>query len=246
MLDEAARKRTFDHAMELWFLPEIKRRQEIGVISKPYHLYAAQVIIRLKIQPHEIRLNEEVQAEGDIQLKEGIVKNEGEPVYSHELAAPPSIRLSSSADPNCGHFTLFLIGDRWYGGFDFRYNKGKARDFLVAAQEFYESASDALAADRLRVAIDNLFSASELAAKAFVVATLFSDTSSHGQVHKQFNMLSRTGDVDTDHRKTFNALSDARANARYVHGPLKHSRETISKWQQDVKNLISSVLAKKT
>jgi uncharacterized protein (UPF0332 family) len=248
MLDEAARKRTFDHAMEIWFEPEIRRRQEQGSAPKPFPLWAAQVIIYADSRPQEIRLNEEVQAGGRMKLKDGITKSEGEPIYLHELEIP-SIHLPDTADPNCGHFTLVVIGDRWYGSFDFRYNKGKASELLSAAEEFFATASTALAAGRLRAAIDNLFSAAELAAKAYVILTPLpggSDTKGHGSVHSRFNMFSRHGNIESDHRKAFNALASARANARYLNGTLRETPEQIAKWQADVGGLISHVRARTT
>lgn len=249
MLDEAARKRTFDHVMEIWFEPEIRRRQDAGTAPKPFPLRAAQVIIYPGNRPHEVRLNEEVEAIGHMKLKDGITKAEGDTVYLHELEGVPSIHLPETADPNCGHFTLILISDRWYGSFDFRYNKGKATELLAAAEEFFETASDALAAGRLRAAMDNLFSAAELAAKAYVISTpLPGDTEakSHGIVHSRFNMFSRHGNIESEHRKSFNALAAARATARYVQGALSATPEQVAKWQTDIAGLISHVRARTT
>ena len=249
MQDQVGLKRTFDHAMEIWFEPEIRRRQEAGSAPKPFLLRAAQVIIYPDSRPNEVRLNEEVQAIGKMKLKDGITKAAGDPVYLHELEDVPAIHLPDTADPNCGHFTLLLVGDRWYGSFDFRYNKGKARELLSAAEEFFESASAALSAGKLRAAIDNLFSAAELAATAYVLSTPVpgdGEPRSHGRVHTRFNMFSRHGNIQTDHRNTFNALAAARGNARYVRGVLTQTPETVAKWQTDVRDLITHVRERKT
>jgi len=144
---------------------------------------------------------------------------------------------------------LLLIGDRWYGSFDFRYNRGKAAELLSAAEEFFQSGSAALAAGRRRPAIDNLYSAAELAAKAFVISMPLpgeSDSTSHGQVQKRFNMFSRHGNIETEQRKAFNALSDARATARYLRGPLTWTPEMIAKRQKEIEGLISHVRARLT
>ena len=129
--------------------------------------------------------------------------------------------------------------------FDFRYNKGKASELLAAAEEFFETASSALAAGRLRAAIDNLFSAAELAAKAYVMSTPLpgdSEKKSHGLVHSRFNMFSRHGNIESEHRKAFNA----RASARYVQGTFAERPELIAKWQSDIGGLISHVRARTT
>jgi HEPN domain-containing protein len=157
---------------------------------------------------------------------------------------PPSIRLPESEDPNCGHFTSFLLGDRWYGSFDFRYNKGKAAELLAAAEEFLATASHSVSEGRTRAAIDNLFSAAELAAKAFVVTTPLpgdGDLKGHGRIHARFNMFARHGNVDAEHRRTFNALSEARTRARYVSGPLAAGPDELAKWKSDVEGLVHAV-----
>lgn len=249
MLDEEARKRTFEHAIEIWFEPEVRRRQQQGLAPKPFPLRAAQVIIYPDERPHEIRLNEEVQAAGEIKLKPGITKKAGDPIYLNELEGIPPISLPETADPNCGHFTLLLIGNEWYGSFDFRYNRGKASELIAAAEDFLETSVVALAAGRIRPAIDNLFSAAELAATAFVILISFSDSggaTSHGQIHQRFNWLSQHGNVDSDHRKTFNLLSDARRRARYLRSPLRETPKIVIRWQQEIKELISQVGARAT
>lgn len=249
MLDEEGFQRTFAHAMELWFEPEIRRRQEAGTAPKPYPLRAAQVILYADARPHEVRLNEEVQAIGEMKLKDSVSKLKGEPVYLSEIEETPSIRLPDSEDPNCGHFTLLLLGDRWYGAFDFRYNKGKASELLAAAEEFLAAASQALSEGRSRAAIDNLFSAAELAAKAYVITTPLpgdEDIRSHGRIHARFNMFARHGNVDPDQRRTFNALSECRTRARYVSGPLDVTADDVSKWKADVEGLLRAVRGRVT
>ena len=129
------------------------------------------MIIYADDRPHLVRLNEEIQAIGEMKLKEGVTKLKGEPVYLSEIEEMPSIRLLDSEEPNCGHFTLLLLGDRWYGNFEFRYNKGKAAELLRAADESLATASHGWSEGHRRAAIDNLFSAAELAAKAYVITT---------------------------------------------------------------------------
>lgn len=249
MTDEQGFQRTFTHAMELWFEPEIRRRQDVGTAPKPYPLRAAQVIIYADDRTHLVRLNEEVQAIGEMKLKEGVTKAKGEPVSLSEIEEIPSIRLPDSEDPNCGHFTLLLLGDQWYGIFDFRYNKGKAAELLTAADEFLATASHAVSTGHRRAAIDNLFSAAELAAKAYVITTPWQgdrEIKNHGRIHARFNFFAKHGNVDADHRRTFNALSEARSQARYVTGALEISDAEISKWRSDVERLLQAVRQRMT
>ncbi len=39
------------NAFELWFEPEIKRRQEAGTLPTPFELWAAQVLLELDKSP---------------------------------------------------------------------------------------------------------------------------------------------------------------------------------------------------
>lgn len=244
MLDEPAFQRTFAHAMELWFEPEILRRQEAGASSVPFRLCAAQVIIYADERPNVVRLNEEVQLIGEMKFRDGVSKNEGDPVYLEDMETLASISLPDTEDPNCGHFTLFRIGDSWYGAFDFRYNKAKSAQLLEAAEEFLATASYALDAGRKRAAVDNLFSAAELAATAFIITTPrpeYREIKKHGHVHTRFNMFARHGNVEAEHRKAYNMLSEQRIKARYVRGKLELTIEEIAKWKADVEGLIVSI-----
>lgn len=129
----------------------------------------------------------------------------------------------------------------------FRYNKGQSSELIGAAEDFYETARSALENGRLRPAIDNLFSASELAAKAYVITSPLpgdEDVKSHGKVHSRFNMFSQHGNIDSDQRKTFNALSSARASARYVRGEFPHTPAKVEEWRAHVECLIEHVKAR--
>lgn len=176
-----------------------------------------------------------------MKLKDGISKAAGDPVYEHELEELPTIYLPVSEDPNCGHFTMILMQGVWRAGFDFKYNKKILRDLIAAAEEFFQTAEHALANNRLRAAIDNLFSSAELAAKAYVIGTPTSRQpaiKSHSQVHSRFNLLSKQGLVNNVYRETFNALADARNNARYVRTDEMNALAEIQKWTEDIRELI--------
>jgi len=164
-------QRTFQHAMELWFEPEIKRRQDAGLIPKPYGLKAAQVIIHADSRPNEVRLNEEVAIMAGAKVKEGANKAIGDYLSLNEIDGIEKWYLPESENSNCGHFTVVSLAGNWYCTFDFRYNKAQSRALLAAAEEFLSVASYALATNMLRATADNLFSAAELAAKAYVITT---------------------------------------------------------------------------
>jgi hypothetical protein len=220
-MDNAGFQTTFDQAMNLWFLPEIEHRQAAGKIPQPYELRAAQIIFHADERPHEIRLNEEVQALAKVKFKEGITKEKGEIIFDHEIEHYELLRLPETEDPNCGHLTVIQIRGSWHLFFDFIYNKGRSKEVLQAAKEFLDAAEHALAKSYFRALVDNLFSAAELAATAFLTVSPYSGRSqdtSHGQLHSRFNLLAKVGAVETSHRETFNSLASIRKRARYVKG----------------------------
>jgi hypothetical protein len=100
--------------MELWCEPEIKRRQDAGLIPKPYGLKAAQVIIHTDSRPNEVRLNEEVAIIGEATLKEGANKANGDYLSLDEIDGTQTWHLPESADPNCGHLTIVTLAGNWY------------------------------------------------------------------------------------------------------------------------------------
>jgi uncharacterized protein (UPF0332 family) len=231
---------TLNHAMSLWFLPEVERRQAADLIPKPFPLLAAQVIIHSDGRPHEIRLNEEVRANLDVKYKEGISDKIGKPVFAHEIERLNFMELPHSEDPNCGHFTTIQFEGKWYLAFDFIYNKGRARDLLAIGREFLQSATDALERKHLRAFADTLFSAAEIAANVILVVTPRPDGKiypSHGIIHSRFNQFAKHGNVHSDESASFNKLAELRSRARYGKGTFHLTSQRADELLRDVRNL---------
>jgi len=166
--------------LDLWVTPEVIRRQAAGRVEKPFNLRAAQVIFFPDGRHHHIRLNEEVRAVGKTRLKQGVKKAAGDPIYAHEVESYESFRLPSDEDPNCGHITIWRIADQWSVAFDLIYNKGTARDHLIAAREFLDAARHARHQGHWRVFVDTCFSAAELAAKSLLMTSPSPSLDFHG------------------------------------------------------------------
>jgi HEPN domain-containing protein len=214
---------TFIHIMELWITPEVIRRQAAGRVAKPFNLQAAQVLFFPDGRSHQIRLNEEVRAVGKVKLKQGVKKAAGDPVYAHEVEGYESFRLLDDEDPNCGHITIRRIADQWSISFDFIYNKGTARDHLMAAREFLDAARHARHQGHWRAFVDTCFSGAELAAKSLLMTTPSPNekkSKKHGRIHSRYNLEAKLGNVKEQHRKSFNRLTELRASARYLDGAL--------------------------
>jgi uncharacterized protein (UPF0332 family) len=242
MLDEAAIRRLRDHAMQLWFEPEVRRRQEVGGAPIPFPLRAGQVLFFSDGRPNLVRLNEEVQA---VATFENLSRREieaGGAVYSDDVGRLQALRLLPTEDPDCGHFTVAQDSGHWFIAFDLRQNKGKAATLLSAAEEFLAAATAAIQMNHKRPAVDNLFSSAELAAKALVLT--FSESCelrNHGVVHSRFNLFSRNGNVECHQRDVFNKLAQMRSKARYAYDELRVSMEQIQKWRADVRQLLDAM-----
>ena len=104
---------TMNHAMSLWFMPEIERRQAAGLLPKPFPFMAAQVIFRPGGTGPEIRLNEEVKAVIDVKYKEGVEIKPGDSVLTDHVERFNSMELPETEDPDCGHFTAIQPRGQW-------------------------------------------------------------------------------------------------------------------------------------
>ncbi len=63
----------------------------------------------------------------------------------------------------------------------------------------------------------------------------------HKHIRSRFNLLFRHGNVEEDHRKAFNRLSEELSKARYVKGKLELTTEEISKWKTNIEELLKHI-----
>lgn len=237
------RARAFEHAMAIWVEPEVRRRQQRGAVPGPFVVNAAQIVFYPDGR-QLVRLNEEIQGTAKFDPQPGFAAAEEKQIRVCDIKGLSHIELIGE-EANCGHFTLIRLVSGWCGSFDFRYNKSKTSDLLSAAEEFLNAARDSILAHRKRAAVDTLFSAAELAAKAFIVAAPGNnvDPQSHGHIHSRFNLFSRHGDT-AEYCETFNALSAARGRSRYLRGAVTETTNTLTAWAMHVSDLIADVRAR--
>ena len=98
-------ERVIQQFMDLFFLPEIRRREESGQIKAPFALLAAQIVFSPNGTSPEIRLNEEVQISLDATLVDGTRTNQGGRFSAADIIDIHTYRLSGP-DRDCGHGTL--------------------------------------------------------------------------------------------------------------------------------------------
>lgn len=170
MLEQHERDRVYqtllNQFLDLFILPELRRRKEAGKLTEPFTLRGAQIIFFADGRKPEIRINSEIKAITSVKLRAGISKEKGDPIRENEVEGLDKIRLTDEEDPDCGHATLVRIGNTWIIAFDFRYNKGLARKHIDTAKQFYDSAEFSFTRKNWASCLDNLLGAAELTAKA--------------------------------------------------------------------------------
>lgn len=239
----SAMAQTFlNQLLEIWILPELKRRKEAGQLNDGFSLRMAQIIFFSDGRKPEIRINSEAKAIAKVKLKTGVSKNTQDPIYSNEVEDLSYIKLTSEEDPDCGHVTIVTLNGRWFIGFDFRYNKGLATKHVETAKQFYEAAKSALDKNHSSACLENLFSAAELAAKAELLLMpdpRIKETSTHGGIQLQYNRYAELGNVEPELRTALNKLNDLRASARYLKREISVSKGEIETLLGNVKEMIA-------
>jgi HEPN domain-containing protein len=239
--DQVANQRTFDDLMRLFVVPEIERRQATGEAPKPFPLRAAQVLLHPQAGKRTVRLNEEVKAHLGAKLRDGVVKQPGDLVYWHEFADVAKVELAEDDDPDCGHVTMLLIDGRWIVSFDFVYHKATSRKHVDVAAQFFRSAEAALARSDWAAFVDTLFSAAELAAKAWLVLlsdSRFARKTSHREIQERYKQHSELN-VEPAFIAALNKLSGWRDRLRYLHGDLEITADEASELLRTVEAMLA-------
>ena len=205
--------RTFAQMWEQFFLPEIERRVADDSLPANFSLYMAQALFPPKGKKL-ILLNDEVKGEGLLRAPRTVQK--GERLYSNDLQYMERFELPDELLDN-GHFTIVRAGEGWRVFFNFLSGRAKAKDMLELAGQFLEASLSAKDKGHSGPAVDNLFSACELASKAELILhrNPASSSKSHGPVASEINRWKRLGNIDAAFVDLFNRLSRQRANARY-------------------------------
>lgn len=203
-------------AFELWINPEIERRRQAGRLPDGFILYAAQVLMDLDTAAPTVRLNAEVKVVLKVRTTRPVKK--GERLTARDFSDIEDVELTD-LDPNAGHLTMILHDRVWVLKFDFRYNAARIAKTLRAAKEFLECAAWCLEKGHTRAYVDNLFSATELMAKGFLLMHPDQNvltSKSHKIVFSKYNWWGKLGNTDPRYVSLLNDLSSLRGSARYL------------------------------
>lgn len=242
-------ERTLLQAFNLWFNPETERRIAAGTLTAPFHLKRAQVIFAEGKAP-EVRFNDEVRG-GLLATLSKPITEIGTEVLLSEITEIKGYELDV-ADADAGHFTIYEWddGQSWRMFFDFRRNKRGAATLVASAEQFLAAAEFSSEQGYSGPFIDNLFSATELLAKArLVTAIAENNLKSHGAIHSKLNMWGKLGNVDARFVELFNELSSLRRDARYravgrtlkVDDPIGRARAEIAALKERLKRFGDSL-----
>jgi uncharacterized protein (UPF0332 family) len=243
-LDDVTSHRFVEQIVSIFIQPEVQKRLAEGKVVDPLPLRKAQVLLYLGNRPPDVRLNDEVSAVSEIVYVGNRPLVPGDPIYESDIGEVKWIQPGPDVDPNCGHISLVRISNRYHVAFDFVYNKDEAKKSLDKADQFLRTAQSAHANGDSAAAIDTLFSAAELTAKALLITNPFGspllEKSTHKGIRSKFAHWAKLGNVQEDHRDTFNTLTRLRDEFRYRRGPSIDARD-IDKWITDVMAMRSRV-----
>jgi uncharacterized protein (UPF0332 family) len=218
-MDDEISSRVIEQAFSFWIDPEIERRRADGRLADSFTLTAAQVIFDVDADLPDVRLNDEIWASAIPREPRAVAK--GKPVTAENVDEIAALELTDH-DPNAGHLTIIRRSEGgWFLAFDFRRNAARQETHADAAEEFLDAAAEDLSTERLRVFVDNLLSATELLAKAFLIA--FPDerllkAKRHSLITARFNREASLANVDPAYAKLLNRLWELRHAARYLSG----------------------------
>lgn len=206
-------ERLLAQAFELWFNPEMERRATAGLLGDDFALYAAQVLFPPE-GDNRIRLNDEITGVMVVAAHRAVER--GEHVTLSDLAGVQRYELDDT-DLDCGHLTIIQRGKSWMIDFDFLSGRAKAADILRLADQYHAAAIVCVQRALDGPAVDNLFSACELAAKAELILHRSSavKAKTHDPLKSAINAWGKLGNIDPAFVSIFNALGQQRADARY-------------------------------
>jgi hypothetical protein len=240
-----ANVRTVQEVFRLWVTPELERRRDAGLLTTPYVLEKAQVVMNLD-RAIEVRLNDEVKGVAMCAVDAAAVKGLAEgPVPWAVINDVAEFRLSD-ADPNAAHITILAVPGRGCAlFFDFRYNGSRVHESVAAAEEFLATAVFAASQRYGRAFAENLFAATELTAKAMLLMLPFPElltSKTHKAVKSRLNQHGRHAqNVDPAFVDLHKELLPLRTDARYVQGSVFWSVDEMNRRAAVVRAVLEQV-----
>lgn len=221
-----------EQIFSLWVEPELERR---GLPVDRSTVHKALVTFSPEQgQVPVVAINDEAELVGSIRTTRAI--QAGEPVTEDDVAEIEGIE-PANIDPNSGWIAYAVISGQGFIQFDLRYNKERASQVLILANE-YVTAAEACRELAPRPAVDNLYSAAELSVQAQMFGTS-STTKQHWKRAKWLDGWAELKNVPADHPTILDKLHKERAAARYGDGQLSLTSEGLLAMIPQVREMIS-------
>jgi len=237
----------FDDILNLWVIPEIQKRQDKYGLEKPFKLDSALLIFSVSETSPKVLLNKESQLKARVKLAKDVSVNPGDALTVNDIEDIEELIVPQDDAPDSGYVAFLRFKDKWVLKFDLRYNKRLSNKHIRTANQFLEAAEFSLEKNNLIAFIDNLFSASELLAKAVLLTVpdrKLVNKATRRLIHFRFNEFTDLGNINPEHCKTFNRLANLRTKARYLKDDLSISKDDIKQLLNTVKEMREVALNK--
>jgi hypothetical protein len=241
---EVPGKRTLMQFLELFVRPEIERRRQLGRVDDSFLVTRAQVVLYPDGREPVIRFNDEIAGMAIARLGPGSIGREytaGSPLFTHEIESIERFELPAE-EADAGHITMIGLHDKIALFFDARRNRGRASGLLERSKQFFESAEASFAKQHWAVFVDNLFSAAELAVKAWLwtgpLGFEFADRMRHGDIGSAFQKYVQWGNANPRLLKTYQELAAGRPPMRYRQNPKAVRLALARRWLEDVRGMV--------
>jgi len=199
--------------------PEVMLRIEAKKLSSDFRLWRAHIIMSTDESRNEILLNDEVRLKGLVNFKDGKQFEPGQPVQASDIKDILALYPNDKNDPNVAHIMLVKLQNRWYFACDLIYNKKKVGNRFELSKQFLKTAENCMKDKSWGPMVDNLFSATELAAQSILLLHPypgFSMRQDHDQTRKLFTAYAENGNIDIKFSKHFTKLDELRPQGRYL------------------------------
>ena len=208
-------------ADELWWAPEMERRNRMSTIDDNFTISMAQALF-LPNGSVVVRFNHEVRGIANVRASRRIEK--GGHVYQSDLDGPESFDLLDE-DLDCGHFTMINGTNGWFLTFNFLRSRSLCAKLLGSAKEFSDVAQFSMRHGKSRPAVDTLYSACELVSKAQLILSSMLDwtAKSHRAIQSEINKWRCHGNINANFVDLFNKLGELRPSCRYEGASIEHA-----------------------
>jgi uncharacterized protein (UPF0332 family) len=150
---------------------------------------------------------------------------------------------------NAGHLTAIVQKGIWYLMFDFRYNSERIARSIEVARQFHSAAESAKKNGHLNAALENLFTAVEIAAKSYLMIhpdERLLEKHGHGFVASEFNRYGgKFGNVERKYVTLLNKLAELRGQARYGGQLLLIAESDMEGWLKTAEEMLADVTARR-